>query len=146
MIKLPRVFLSHSSADKHIVTEVANCLGRAAVIYDAFEFTTGDDLKEAIVKGLERSDIFALFASRKALLSDWVKFELSSASDAIMKHALSKAVTYIVDPELGLDELPQWITSTLIVRQDKPGLIAVDIRQLIGSRLAGQIPTYFVGR
>jgi hypothetical protein len=83
MVKLPRAFLSHSSSDKDIVGQVAIHLGRAAVIFDAFEFKVGDDFRDAILAGLERSDIFVLFASRKALTSDWVKLEINTASEAL---------------------------------------------------------------
>lgn len=83
MIRLPRAFLSHSSADKGIVKEVAKILGRASVVYDEFEFSVGDEFKDAIVKGLAGSDIFVLFASRGALKRDWVKFEINSARQAV---------------------------------------------------------------
>lgn len=146
MIKLPRAFLSHSSADKDIVGRVAKSLGRAAVVYDEFEFSVGDEFREAIVRGLDRSDIFVLFASRKALNSDWVKFEITAAAEALTSRALSKVVSYIVDPDLNLDSIPEWMKSTLVVRQSEPGLIASDIRRVINQRLADRIPTYFVGR
>ncbi|MHC2619951.1 hypothetical protein ACVIW2_001983 [Bradyrhizobium huanghuaihaiense] len=146
MIKLPRAFLSHSSTDKAVVGEVAKILGRAAVIYDAFEFSAGDQFRDAILKGLERSDIFVLFASSKALQRDWVKFEISSASEALTKQALSRVVTYIIDPDLNLNDIPDWMKSTLIVKQTQPGLIATDIRRMINRRVADRTPTYFVGR
>ncbi len=146
MIKLPRAFLSHSSADKGVVGEVARILGRAAVIFDAFEFSVGDEFKDAILKGLSRSDIFVLFASRKALESGWVQFELASASEALVKQALSKVITFIIDPDLQLDSIPAWIKLTLVVEQYRPGLIAIEIRRLINQRLSDRLPTYFVGR
>ena len=36
--------------------------------------------------------------------------------------------------------------STLIVRQEHAGLIAVEIRRIIGQRLKDALPSYFVGR
>jgi tetratricopeptide (TPR) repeat protein len=146
MIKLPRAFLSHSSTDKGIVGEVANILGRAAVIYDAFEFDVGDEFRDAILAGLSKSDIFVLFASRRALQRDWVKFEIDAAKEALTRQALSRVVTFVVDPGLDLGRVPEWMKSTLIVRQEHAGLIAVEIRRLIGQRLMERMPSYFVGR
>ena len=146
MIKLPRAFLSHSSTDKGTVGEVAKLLGRAAVIYDAFEFDVGDEFKNAILAGLANSDIFILFASSQALQRDWVKFEIATAKEALTRQALSRVVTFIIDPDLALDNVPEWMKSTLIVRQEHAGLIAVEIRRLIAQRLADRMPSYFVGR
>ncbi|WP_405053665.1 toll/interleukin-1 receptor domain-containing protein [Sphingobium sp. MK2] len=64
-----RAFLSHATSDKAFVEKVAEQLGRAAVVFDAFEFATGDDLKQAILSGLDKAEIFVLFASRAALSS-----------------------------------------------------------------------------
>lgn len=146
MIRLPRAFLSHSSADKGIVKEVAKILGRASVVYDEFEFSVGDEFKDAIVKGLAESDIFVLFASRGALERDWVRFEINSAKQAVTMQALSRVVTFIIDSDLDLASIPDWMKSTLIVRQENAGLIAIHIRRLLNQRLIERLPTYFVGR
>jgi tetratricopeptide (TPR) repeat protein len=146
MTKIPRAFLSHSSTDKETVNEVAKVLGRAAVVYDAFEFSVGDDFRDAILSGLSKSDIFVLFASRQALQRDWVKFEIEAAKEAITKQALSRVVTFIIDPDLDLDTVPDWMKSTLIVRQQHTGLIAAEIRRLIANRSMERMPSYFVGR
>ncbi len=121
-------------------------LGRAAVVYDAFEFSVGDEFRDAILKGLSNSDIFVLFASRGALQSDWVKFEIDTAKEALTRQALSRVVTFIIDPDLDLNNLPEWMKSTLIVRQEHAGLIALEVRRLIGQRLKERMPSYFVGR
>lgn len=146
MIKLFRAFLSHSSRDKPLVGTVAEHLGRAAVIYDVFEFEAGRDFKEAIIRGLGRSEFFVLFASRDALSSDWVKLEIDKAEEASASQALSQVVTYIIDPDLPLDDVPDWMKSTLIVRRNEPGLIALDIRRILGEKVHARIPSYFVGR
>ncbi|WP_083483056.1 toll/interleukin-1 receptor domain-containing protein [Thauera sp. 63] len=146
MTKFPRAFLSHGHVDKHIVREVARNLGRAAVIYDEFEFSVGDEFRDAIIKGIDRSDVFILFASRASLQRDWVKLEIELASEALIKNALSKVTTYIVDQELTHDALPEWMRATLIRKEASPGLIATDIRRIISQRLGERIPRYFVGR
>lgn len=146
MIKLPRAFLSHSSTDKDIVGAVAETLGRAAVVYDTFEFNAGDEFRDAILTGLSNSDIFVLFASRRALQRQWVEFEIATAKEALTRRALSRVVTFIIDPELTLDSIPDWMKSTLIVRQEHAGLIAGEIRRLISERVRERMPSYFVGR
>jgi tetratricopeptide (TPR) repeat protein len=145
-MKLPRAFLSHSSTDKGVVAEVAKALGRASVIYDAFEFNVGDEFRDAILDGLSKSDLFVLFASREALQSDWVNFEITTAKEALTKQALSRVVTFIIDPDIDLRSIPEWMKSTLIVRREHAGLIAVEIRRLISQRLKEAAPSYFVGR
>ena len=146
MNTLFRAFLSHSTRDKSIVRAVAEHLGRAAVIYDEFEFKTGDDFKTAIVRGLGQSDLFVLFASKNALSRDWVRFEIESAEEALASQALSQVVTYIIDPHLNIDDLPDWMRATLISRLEAPGLIALDIRRILGEKSRSQTQSYFVGR
>ena len=146
MKKLYRAFLSHSSRDKPTVRNVAEHLGRAAVVYDEFAFEAGDEFKAAILKGLGQSELFVLFASRGALDREWVQFEIESAEEALASQALSQVVTYIIDPDLDLGDLPDWIKSTLVRRQQEPGLIALDIRRLLGEKTLALLPSYFVGR
>jgi hypothetical protein len=141
-----RAFLSHGRPDKAFVQKVAEHLGRAAVVYDVFEFSTGDDLKQAIVKGISKSGIFVLFASSEALKRDWVKFEIAEAEKAVTVRALSKTLTYIIDAKLELDAIPDWMKATLITRQDSPTIIAHDIRRALNDAIERQRPTYFVGR
>ena len=146
MKKLLRAFLSHSYSDKPVVGKVAEHLGRAAVIYDTFEFKTGDDFKTAIIRGIGQSELFVLFASQDALNRDWVRFEIESAEEALASQALSQVATYIIDPHLSLDDLPDWMKATLISRLEVPGLIALDIRRMLGERSRPQTQSYFVGR
>lgn len=143
---IPRAFLSHGTPDKDLVNSVANNLGRAAVVYDVFEFQTGDDLRNSIVNGLSQSDIFVLFASKQSLSRSWVKFEILEAEKGITLRTISRALTYIIDPQVSIGELPSWMQSTLITYQDSPTLIATDIRRVINERVAESRPTYFVGR
>ena len=141
-----RAFLSHKSTDKAFVQEVANYLGRSRVVFDVFEFSTGDEFHEAIRKGIDRSDIFVLFASRDALESEWVQFETNVAEEAISARALSKAACYIIDDTLSVDDLPLWLRHTLATRQTSPRLVALDIRRLINESIASRRPRFYVGR
>ena len=68
-----RAFLSHSSVDKPYVTLVAKQLGRQYCVFDTYSFDTGEDFREAIRSGLDKSSVFVLFGSIKSLESVWVK-------------------------------------------------------------------------
>lgn len=98
MLKAIRAFLSHSSTDKGLVNKVASLLGRAAVVYDVFEFTAGNDLQSSILKGISRSQLFVLFASAASLKSDWVKFEIAEAEKAVATQTLSQAIIGLTNP------------------------------------------------
>ncbi len=77
-------------------------------MFDAYEFSTGDDFRAAIQKGLERSELFVLFASKASLSSDWVKFELSEAEAAVTSRALARGVCYIIDDQVDLADIPAY--------------------------------------
>jgi hypothetical protein len=141
-----RAFLSHSSTDKTLVSQIARQLGRAAVLFDLFEFSTGDDFHEAILRSLEKSQIFVLFASKKSIERDWVKFEITEAEKALTLRALSQCVCYIIDKNVTHSDLPVWMQTTLITREESPSLITLDIRRLINRKIAERRPTFFVDR
>lgn len=103
-MKVLRAFLSHSSTQKDFVEAVARELGRQYCVFDQYSFHTGDDLHEAIKRGLNDSSLFVLFASKEALKSFWVDFELNEASRlAIQKFIERVAVfTRAVRPSIGV--------------------------------------------
>jgi hypothetical protein len=111
-----RAFLSHRSTDKAFVDKVATALGRSHVVYDLFEFSTGDEFHEAIRLGLSRADLFVLFASKNALSVrhapdiDWVRIEINIAEEQMMRGRLSNAVCYIIDDNVNIDDVPKWLT------------------------------------
>ncbi|CAO3406274.1 hypothetical protein [Azospirillum largimobile] len=141
-----RAFLSHATSDKPFVTKVAEYLGRAAVVFDAYEFATGDDLKAAILKGIEKSEIFILFASRESLQRDWVRFEIEEAQRSLFSQNIGQVLAFIIDPDLDFDNLPGWMKGSLITKQQSPVLVASDIRRAINSRMAESMPQHFIGR
>jgi hypothetical protein len=141
-----KAFLSHSSSDKEFVRAVARQLGRQYCVFDEQVFSSGDEFKQSIVKGLDESSAFILFASRKSLESVWVKFEAEEAWYKKLSGNLGKAIVYIIDSSIDYKNLPDWLTRTLVKRETSPQAIARDIgmhlRNLMGER---QRP-YFVGR
>jgi TIR domain len=141
-----RAFLSHSSTDKKFVGEVAALLGRAKVIYDEFEFSTGDEFFNAISVGLERSGIFVLFASKESLSRYWVGVEIDKARAAITTKALVRSICYIIDDDVDIAEIPSWMNGDLATRQTNPRLVALDILRIINRELENRRPQLFLGR
>jgi hypothetical protein len=75
------VFLCHSSSDKVLVRRVATALRNAGlkVWFDDWVIEVGDDVYLSIEAGLEHSRALVLIISSKALSSDWVDLERSTA-------------------------------------------------------------------
>jgi tetratricopeptide (TPR) repeat protein len=73
-----RVFLSHASADKPLVSEVKRFLddgGDFDCWLDAFEIGFGENIVSRIEDGLAKSDVVLLFLSPESLKSRWVEEE-----------------------------------------------------------------------
>jgi len=77
----PRVFLSHSHADKELVRDVANRLraSNIEVWIDEAELKIGDSLLQTIEHGLDSSDFIVFFISGNSLKSPWTRQELNVA-------------------------------------------------------------------
>ncbi|MDP7216202.1 MAG: TIR domain-containing protein [Rhodospirillales bacterium] len=74
---MPRVFLSHSSSDKLLVTRLADDLKAEGigVWLDDDEILPGDSIAQNIQLGLDDSDLLVLVLSRKSVRSGWVEKE-----------------------------------------------------------------------
>ena len=141
-----KAFLSHSSADKEFVRAVAKELGRQFCVFDEQSFTTGDEFKKSVEKGLDESSIFVLFASRKSLESLWVKFEVDEAWYRQLRITLSKSLVYIIDSSVQIENIPEWLRRALIRRENAPKVIARDIRFHLDELLRERQHPFFVGR
>jgi hypothetical protein len=79
----PKVFISHSSTDKHrFVTDFASRLQKDGVDvwYDKWELLPGDSLVDKIFsEGIDQSDVVIIVISENSINSHWVKEELNSA-------------------------------------------------------------------
>ena len=74
-----KAFLSHSSKDKTIVTEVYESIGGSAAWIDAAEIEWGDLFLEKIADALHEATDFLLFWSINSASSQWVRLELNMA-------------------------------------------------------------------
>ncbi|MBK7101024.1 MAG: toll/interleukin-1 receptor domain-containing protein [Flavobacteriales bacterium] len=75
---MPKAFLSHSSAQKLFVEEVATQLKDDCLI-DSKSFEEGLESLDEILNALGRTDLFVLFIAEEALESEWVRKEIVTA-------------------------------------------------------------------
>jgi hypothetical protein len=78
---VPRLFLSHSSADKRFVHQLAVDLTsrRIPVWFDKWELKVGDSLSAKISEGINSSGWLAVVLSKNSVESPWFKKELNAA-------------------------------------------------------------------
>ncbi len=74
-----RAFLSHSSADKAIVIDVHDALGKDTTWLDRAEIEWGELFLEKISDGMSYATDFVLFWSAPAAKSEWVRLEINMA-------------------------------------------------------------------
>lgn len=141
-----KAFLSHSSLDKEFVRSVAKELGRQFCVFDEQSFSSGDEFKKAIEARLNESTIFVLFASKTALESHWVNFEISESWVRLFNTVLSKSLVYLIDSSVGVKDLPEWMQRALVRRENSSKAIARDIRHHLDQLLRERRNPYFLGR
>lgn len=95
-------FLSHSSADKPFIRQLAGDLtaNGISVWLDEQRIRVGDSIPEKIAQGLAESDYFLIGMSQKAAESAWVQKELNNA---LMSEVQRRKVHIL---PLKLDEVP----------------------------------------
>lgn len=141
-----KAFLSHSSEDKVLVSEVARQLSRQQCVFDQYQFETGEDFRTAIRNGLDSSDVFVLFASKESLKRPWVKFELDEAEIRKIKGSLRKFLVFVIDANTDYRELPEWLQRSKVVRLLSPKPIAREIHHQLHDLVRDRQRPIFVGR
>jgi len=141
-----RAFLSHSSSDKGVVDQVANGLKRSRVWLDQMNIETASDIRDALLRGLESSDVFVLFASMKALKSDWVKWEVNIAERQLLAGKLSRICAFLIDDEVKVRDLPPIFHRVHVRAEKSPKIIAQEIVRVIQESAAQARQSLFVGR
>ena len=111
----PYAFVSHSSADTELATRVAQRLEGENVWIDLWNLDAGALLPATIAEAVQQSKWFILLASKKAMESRWVRYELNLAvlrwiQEANVRILVARIDDCRIHPEL----LP-------FVRIDRPG-------------------------
>jgi tetratricopeptide (TPR) repeat protein len=103
------IFLSVSFVDVEFVRTVHDRLPRGVARYFERSFERGEDLIAAMERGLEASGIFVLFASRAALKSYAVNFEIQEARSHLMFGKMQKVLVFPIEAGLTFGDLPAWM-------------------------------------
>lgn len=104
-----KAFVSHSSTDKDLVNEVIKGIPTSRWEIDSITFEEGKTSASEIEKALSRSDLFVLFASKRALEeSGWIESELEIAQQLYYKKSIRGIQVFIID-ETPIKHLPTWV-------------------------------------
>jgi len=107
-IKMPRVFLSHSSKDEKYINIVFNELQKSEidVWYDKYQIEPGDSITDKINEGLDACDIGIICLSNNFLnaSSGWTKTELNYFINRRMSDANKKFI--ILNFDVPHNEMP----------------------------------------
>lgn len=143
-----RAFLSHSSKNKVLVKKVFDDLGAALAEYDERTFESGRFNIPSIEAGLERSDLFVLFATHESLSSGYVEVEVNLAQEFLAQRKISKIIVFCSEG-ISPNDLPGILQSISAIRKvSSPGAIARYIRGSLTEMTVsiGKLSRPFVGR
>lgn len=106
----PKIFLSHSRSDRHLVTNIDSVLKKYSceTFLDQEKIRAGDNLPDRIVSGVAWCNRFLLFWSRHAAQSKWVTRE--------WRLAVEGGKT-IIPYRLDATRLPQELTDLVFVSE-----------------------------
>lgn len=141
-----RAFLSHSSRDAEFVHAVTAELGRQYTWLDRQQFGTGDEFLEGMERGLHDSGVFVLFASRAALESVFVAFEVAEARHQAIQRSLDRVLIFLMEPDLSHRDLPAWLRRVQASHANAPKPVARTIRQALDDLARSRQKALFVGR
>ncbi len=106
---LPTVFLSLSGADEAFVSRVHDQLPDGIAYFYPRSFENGERLLAAMEERIEEASVFALFASRAALESCWVGFEIDRARLAKVRRPNMRCLVFPLSPDVTYRDLPDWM-------------------------------------
>ncbi len=124
---MPNIFLSHSSVDKEryvrlVAEKLEKKLDQHSIHYDEYTFESGMKSMEEIKKGLNSTDLFVVFLSRKALTSRWVKKELLISKELLGKEMIKRIYPIVIEEDLDWKDpiIPEWLTDYTLKYISKP--------------------------
>jgi tetratricopeptide (TPR) repeat protein len=92
-----KTFLSHSSKDKGYVEHVAALLRPGSYELDSETFDAGLVNSQAIIKALQRTDLYCLFLSENSVTSSYVEFEILLGLEFIAKGSIARFLAICLD-------------------------------------------------
>lgn len=130
-----KAFLSHNSAQKHLVEQVAQKVGLDYVYMDEFSFQAGNSLTMEIKNALASSKVFVLFLSFEAQESPWVNLEVQEIALHVLNHKIAFC-PIIVDETFSHNNLKEdwfWMKEYLLKTYGSYNLIAHLIKEKINA-------------
>lgn len=106
---LPTVFLSLEASDENFVAQVQRFLPDGLAYFYPRSFSNGEELISAMEARVGQATMFVLFASKKALSSPWVGFEIDRARVAKIKDPKFRIIVVPVGAQVSHADLPPWM-------------------------------------
>lgn len=129
---LPTVFLSLEGGDESFVTKVQRFLPDGLAYFYPRSFSNGEELISAMEQRVGKATMFALFATKKALKSPWVGFEIDRARISKIKDPKFRVIVIPIDPAVTHADLPAWMRDYWVGRVgDGPREVARYIRKAL---------------
>ena len=149
-----RAFLSHSSKQKKLVSQIASNLGKQKCVYDDYEFEAGMPILDEILKGLSNTELFVLFISNDSLDSIWVQKEITETERILDKNLNNHFYPILIDNSISASDkrIPDWVKKYLLKPMTDPFLITKKINQKLRELSIERNPLFkakeslFVGR
>ena len=145
---LPAVFLSLEGANEGFVAQVQRFLPDGLAYFYPRSFGNGEALIAAMEERVGKASLFVLFASKAAVRSPWVGFEIDRARLLKIKNPRLRIVVVPLDLEVTHADLPAWMHDYWvggvgkgpreIARYIRRALIAGPLSTLPGNQIYGR--------
>lgn len=109
-----KAFISHSSAQKDFVTEIAELFGRDNCIVDEYDFSPAYKTIDEIIEKISKAGAFVFLISQESLKSNWCETEVKKARQRVNDGKLKLFLPYIIDEDIDLSMVKEkydWIVS-----------------------------------
>ncbi|TAX74981.1 TIR domain-containing protein [Rhizobium ruizarguesonis] len=142
-----KVFISHSSKDKHFARMIADEIGDMRCEFDeySFEFTLNS---QAIRQALSRCEVFAFLLSQNSIHSNFVAEELRAAMEGRGAGRIKDVLIFTID-NTAYTSLPEWMREINIVqrlRTPKQVATRIDARLTEAALRNGELTDFYFGR
>lgn len=111
-----KIFLSLSYVDSEFVAQVRSRLPNGLAYFYEESFENGEALLSAMERAVSDSAVFVLFASKEALQSPWVRFEIDQARLKHIQNPKHRILIFPTEPNVNLSDFPVWLRSHWIPR------------------------------
>lgn len=125
-----KAFISHSSAQKDFVKNVADLIGHDNLLFDIQCFEPGIELNTTIKEHISNANLFIIFFSKEALISTWVEDELHYVRPLIKENKVAFC-PFIIDDKVEWRNLPDWVSDYLTESVINPFVVANIIKRRI---------------